>query len=482
MKAISTTIERRQRRLRLLCWGASAVALGLIADKAQAQVVISTGVQEVYDDNIFLEDDKGTPPPFVLDSQLGTPGSTFIPPKQVNGDPDDDFITNLYVGVSGPIPLSPHIKSAGEVKVGGLIFADNSNQDRMTLDSTLSFATEKTLLPDPYYVEVQNTVRSQASDITAADGTATRQAQTMETSLGFGVREVQLGAATKGALGYRFAYNNFLGDFTFSNADEENLGPYEDRVKVRGSDYFTNSIDGTIDHDVTDKWKAGVFAGVHDYKFTHVESNDLEDRDASDQDRIEGTTGLKTSYQISEQVSAGASAGVNYSHLNTRPDDVSITIVDEDGTTTTVERPGEQNDTAFIFGANLNYAPDPASLIRLAVDQGRNTDVDGTQIITRTASLDASKAIGDRVKLAAGGKYLQYNIGSSLSNPTDRYEFTLSAQYSLTESLALNAGWNYVNQNVDENNLSQRLLFASDDYESNRFFIGLTAGLVGTKS
>ncbi|MFN8389008.1 MAG: hypothetical protein U0136_01810 [Bdellovibrionota bacterium] len=450
---------------------------------ASAQVVISTGIQEIYDDNIFLEDDKGVPPPFVVDSQLGDPNANVIPPKQVNGHPDEDFLTDLYVGVSGAIPLTPALKTSADVKVGAIIFADNSNQSRMTLDSTLDVLTEKSLLPDPYYVEAKNVVQSRASDITAADGTATRQSQTMITSLQLGVRDVKLGTDTKAALGYTFAYNDFLGDFTFSNSDEEDLGPFANRVKVRGSDYITNGLDGTIDHTLATNLDGGVFAGVTEYTFTNVESNDLQTtQDESDLDRLEAVTGLKSTYQVSQQVSVGGSAGVNYSHLNNRPDDVTVTVIDENGVATEVSRPGQQNDTSFIFGANVNYVPDVTSLLRLAVDQTRSTDVDGNQLITRSVSLDGSKAFGDRWKLAAGGKFLQFNVGSSLSRPTERYEFTLSTQYSLTESIALSAGWNYVDQSTDKDNLSQRLVYASEDYTGNRFFIGLTAGLVGTKS
>ena len=460
----------------------SFICLLLATREARAQLVISTGVEEVYDDNIFLENDSGVPPPFVVDSQLGSSNTVIIPPKQVDGTLDDDFITNLYIGFSGPIPLTPYLKSSAEAKVGGIIFADNTDESRMTLDTTLDFQTEKTLLPDPWYAELKNQIQSRANDINSAEGTATRQAQTMVSSLALGVRDVKLAQATKFGLGYTFAYNDFLGDFTFSNSDELDLGPFAARVKIRGSDYITNALDSNLDQTLSEKWTAGLFAGVRNFTFTHVESSDLLPQQTSDLDRTEFSTGVKTSYQISQQVSAGASAGLNYSHLEHRPDDVIFSVISDDGTITQVMRPGKQNDTAFIFGANLNYAPDVTSLLRLAIDQTRSTDVDGSQLITRSVSMDASKGVGDRFKLAAGGKFLQYNIGTTISDPSERYEFTLSAEYSITEALALTAGWNYVNQNVDEKNVTQRLVFASEDYEGNRFFIGLTAGLLGKKS
>lgn len=474
----------RAERLVALCSLGAALSIafqGIAPSSAEAQVVISAGVQEIYDDNVFLENDNGTPPPVVLDDSLSDPELVIDPPEQVNGDPDEDYITNVFLGFSGPVPISPHVKAAIEGKVGALIFAEQNDESRMTVDAVFNLSSEKTLIPDPYYVDSKVALQSRSSDITAADGTATKQAQTLLASLGFGLRSLEIAPETKLGVGYTFAYNDFLGEFTFKDR-EDDLGPFDNRVEPQGSDYITNSLDSTLERDLTAQWKAGLYAGVTDYVFTDVETNDLDDKAEEDVDRTEGNFGVRSTYQVTEKLSAGASVGMNLSHLKTKPDDVFIVVVGDDGSQTQVLTERDQNDVSLTFGGNLNYAPDPASLIRLAVDQARRTDLDGDRLITRSATLDASKGFGDRFKLAAGGRFLQYNIGDSISNPTERWELTASMQYSLTESLALVAGYNYVNQDADEQNLEQRLLFASEDYEGSRVFIGLTGGLVGTKS
>ncbi len=459
-----------------------AALAAVSATTAEAQVVVTVGVQEVYDDNIFLENDKGTPPPIVVDPSLADPGLLLEPPTEVNGDPDDDFITNAFIGLSGAIPISPHVKTAAEGKFGVIIFADNDDENRLTADAVFTISAEPSLVPAPYYVDGRVAIESKQNDISSASGTASQQSQTLNPGLNLGVRGIELSPATKFGIGYALTYNEYLGDFTFKNKNNEDLGVYAGLVDPKGSDYFTNAIDSGLDYTVTEKWTAGLFAGVTDYTFTNVETNDAVDKTEDDLDRTEGVAGVRSTYQLSEKLSVGGSVGMNLSHLKTEPDDVFVTVISDDGTTTQITQQGDQNDVSLTFGGNLSYAPEATSLLRLAVDQARRTDLDGDRLITRSASLDASKSIGDRLKLAAGGRFLQFNIGDSISSPTERYEVTASVQYSLTESLALTAGWNYTNQDADESNLEQRLLFQSEDYEGNRFFVGITAGLVGTKS
>ena len=448
---------------------------------AHAQVVITVGAQEIYDDNIFLEDDNGLPPPVVVDDALANPGSVMDPPYQANGDPDSDLITNVYVGFSGAIPITPKLKTAAEGKVGALIFADESDESRLTLDLVFTADSEPNFIPDPYYVSSRVAIESKASDITQAEGTATSQTQTLVASVGTGVRSVDVAQDTKFAAGYTLSYNNALGDFSFGNSNDD-LGAFENRFETSGSDYFTNSVDSSLDRKLTDRWDAGLFAGFSQYTFTSVETNDaLSVEREENLDRGELSTGLKSSYQLSQQVSMGGSAGVNVSHLDEEPAETIATIIDSDGTQRQVTITPEQDDTSFIFGANFNYAPDLASLIRLDVSQERNTDIDGDRILSRTVELDASKGWGDRFKTSASGRFIQFNVGDSLNSPTERYEVTVSLQYSLTESLALIGGWNYVDQSVDEDNVEQRLFFSSDNYTGQRVFIGISAGLVGSK-
>jgi hypothetical protein len=129
-----------------------------------AQVAVSVGVQQIYDNNIFLEStDKST-----LDilSETLTPeelGSLDL--RRIDGDPNDDFITFPYIGVSGPIEIFEHIKSAAELKAGVYVFANESYENRFILDSNVKVSLEETILPEPFYLDLLSTISSRSNDI-----------------------------------------------------------------------------------------------------------------------------------------------------------------------------------------------------------------------------------------------------------------------------------------------------------------------------
>ena len=462
--------------------GLGLVGLALVPGAAEAQVAISAGVTEIYDDNIYLEDDKGVPPPFVVDDDLGDPSVIINPPEQADGDPNDDLITNVYIGASGVIPLTPALKTSAEGKVGGLIFSDASDESRLTLDSLVKMATEKSFLPDPFGVELSSRVESRSNDVTTADGTATRQSQVHTGALDIGARGIELRPKLKFGTNYIFSYVNYLGDFTLNNKDTEQLGPFEDRYDDRGSDYFSNYLGTNLDYDFSDKLSSGLYANVVDMEFTNVETNDLDQKTEDDLNRLDGATGVSTKYQITKDFQVDGRAGVSLSHLKKQPEDIFFNVIDADGNVTQVQREGDRDTTSLEFAGALNYAPNPAQSAQLRVDQSQSTDVDGDRIISRSVSLNGLQGFGDRFKVVGSGRFLQYNIGDSISQPTERYDVSASVQYSLTQSISLTAGWNYTKQETDPDNLEQTLLFNSEDYEGNRFFVGIEAGLVGTRS
>lgn len=465
-----------------LVLGATGFTFG-VPGIAEAQVAISVGVQEIYDDNIFLEDDEGLPPPVVFDSDLVEPGFVLDPPEQADGDPDDDFLTNVYLSLNGTIPISPSIRTSAEGRVGGIFFADHDDESRLTLDTTLRITPEEILLPKPYVAAVQSKIESRANDITSATGTATKQTQQHIASLDLGVSNVELSASSRFSMLYQFSYTNFLGDFTFKERDSEELGEFNDRFDEKGSDFFTNTLSSTVDYDVTNDWVAGVYAGVTDRTFTNVESNDLVPKDEEDQDRVEGNAGVKTQYLISKEVKVGGLVGISLARFKEEREPQELTVVNPDGTTTQILREVDRNQEGLEFAADVTYTPDVTRSLVARVQQGVTADVDGDRLITRTVALNGVQAIGDRFRLNLGGLFVQYNIGDSLNNPTERFEVTAGASYALTQSLSLNAGWNYTVQDADEENIEESVLFNSEDYEAHRFFIGLEAGLVGlTKS
>lgn len=462
--------------------GLGLVGLGLVPGAAEAQVAISAGVTEIYDDNIFLEDDKGVPPPFVIDDDLGDPNLVITPPEQANGDPNDDLITNVYIGASGAIPIGPAVKASAEGKVGGLIFSDNSDESRLTLDSLVKMATERSFLPEPFGAELSSRVESRSNDVTTAEGTATRQSQTHTAALDLGARGIELRPKLKFSTNYTFSYVNYLGDFTLKSKDSEELGPFEDRFEDRGSDYFSNYVGTNLDYDFTDKLAAGLYASVTDMEFTKVETNDLQQKEEDDLNRVDGATGVATRYQFTKDFMFDGRAGISLSHFKKQPEDIFINVVDTDGNITQLQREGDQDQTSFEFAGALNYSPSPAQTAQIRADQSQSTDVDGDRIISRSVAVSGLQGFGDRFKVLGSGRFMQYNIGDSITSPTERFDVTASLSYSVTQSVSVTAGWNYTKQSADEDNLEQTLLFNSDDYEGNRFFIGVEAGLVGTTS
>lgn len=450
----------------------AAIVILFGSSRASAQTVLTLGAQEIFDDNIYLEDNKKV--------DVSTLPPDFILPEQVNGDPQSDMITNVYLGASGNIPLSSKIKTTADGKIGTLIFADQSDESRLTLDGLLSMDSEKTLIPDPFYISFINAIKSSSNGIGVADGTSAKQTETFTTNLILGTRDVKLANLTSLDASYTFNYNQFLDDFTFKDRNED-LGIFENRIKTQGADYFINSLNAAITHVVFENFEAGIYGDLRNYTYTKIVSDNLL-QDKEDLDRNEAITGIKTKYILSKQLTFKTNLGINYSRFKNEPMPTSASILQEDGTVTTVTVDGKQDNLAFIFGGELEFAPSPSIAILFTLDQSRRTDITGQQLMTRTIGLDGSKSIGDKVKLSLGGRFLQYDIGDSLSNPTERFDLTSAIQYSVTESIALSAGWNYTNQNVDNQSLSQSILNSTQDYEGQRFFIGISTGLIGTAS
>ncbi len=455
------------------------LALLSLQSKSVAQVVVSVGIQEVYDDNIYLEDSKGVPPPIVIDSELENPDSNVLPPIQANGRPDDDIISNLSLGVSGITKFGDTAKGSADLRVGALIFSENTDESRLSLDSTLKVQTTPEFLKDPYYAAATSMIQSRSNDITTADGTAARQTESHTGALEFGVNNVVLAPHTRLNGGYTFAVTNFLGNLAFGSNSAQDSDAYNGRLEDRGSDYIANTLATTVDHDISDRLVAGVFGSVSDLIFTSVESNDQEPKEKEDLDRLESQVGVAARYQPNKEFGGDAKVGTGLTHLKNRPEDIIFNVIDSTGQTIQVEKDAEQNQVSFLFSTGMLYTPNLNTAIAARADQSQITDVDGDRVITRSFSLNGSQAFGDRFRTFIGGRFLQFNVGDSIDSPTERFELAATLRYSVTEAIAISTGWNYAKQDADEQNTQERFLLGSEDYESNRIFIGLDAGLVG---
>ncbi len=455
-----------------------ALLIAILPASGQCQVVISGGVTETYDDNIFLESGDGVPPPIIFDSELETPETTLQLPETVDGKKDSDFLTDVQFTASGAPNLLRGLKSTLSGTVGAIFFADHGDQDRLTLNTDLNFQTTNELIPDPFFVAVSSSIRSQANDASVAQGTASRLTQTHYAALELGARNVQLMRDLNWGAGYRLGYSDFLGDFTFSDNDDD-LGALQNRFRNQGSDYLTNTVSTNFQDQFTKRLRGTLSFAFNHITFTKVETNDVVTTEEDQLDRTEFVPTAQLEYQVSDKVSVDGAAGYNFATFQEEQTPRTVTITNADGTQSTVLQARDKNQDSLIFSGGLTYAPTTATNFRVGANQYATVDIDGNRLVTRSVSLTGVHTLTDELRANASGRFLQYNISQDLDNPIDRYEFTLGLQYSITPSVALNGGWSYSTQIVDEGDLSQRVLLTAEDYTDNRFFIGLNAGFVG---
>lgn len=443
------------------------------ASIAEAQTVFSASAQQSYDSNVFLENDDDIS---LLPLPEGTTLEDFtsLLDERANADPDEDFITNLSLGVSTAPEISPHVKTGVELRGGFLFFQDFSDEDRFTLDALIKVDAEKSLIPDPFYLGVTADLRSNQSDVTVAEGTAARQSEVFSAGLGTGVREIPIAALTALDVGYNFNYSNSLGEFLI-DSDKDPL------FEEEGSDFISNFLNLQVQNQVQENLTGNLRVDFGYLDYIKIENqNGISSEDSeSELDRLEGRSTVGFNYAASEQVGLFADIGVGVSRLADEPEPITATAVAPDGTTVEVESERDRNLTSLIYSAGLSYAPEPTLNFVLAADQSQSSNIDGERVITRGIALNASKAIGNRYTLAAGGRFSQYDQNeSTVSDGTDRVEAFATASYALTEAISLAIGYSFVDQNADDEELTI-FNIRSSDYDSHRAFVSLSAGFVG---
>lgn len=441
--------------------------LVLVPGHAFAEVVISAGIQELYDSNIYLEDDNEIPPFPAIDPVTGEE-VTIVPPESENGDPNDDLITNPSLSISGAVPISEHMDTAIEGKVGAFIFADQTDEGRLTLDTLIKVTAKESLLSKPFYVDLASNINSNSEDVTVAEGTAARQSQTHEATLNLGLRGLEVVSKTDFDLGYSLNRHDFLGEFLFQSRDN--------RPDEEGADYWEHILSPVLTHHVTQTVDAHLRTEASFLDVTSVESEDPDAREEEDLDRYRYSASLGLSAVLSEQVQGEIEAGIDYSDFR---EDQSITTIipGADGSLTTVTENIDDNETSFIFRADLAYTPSAGTTFGIDGEQSTAIDIDGDRLLVRTFSADLSQKLGERFEFIAEGMFTQYEEDDNLNDSSDRLEVTTALRYSVTEALALSLGWNYATQDAGED--AGDSFFRSEDYDSHRAFISLSGGLLG---
>ena len=448
---------------------AAFAALSVAAAPASAQVVITTGVQGYYDDNIFQESGKEIAITDANQSQIEQLSEKEI--KQVDGKKDNDWVTNPTLSLSGARPIGNYGNLQMNTQAGFLVFNDNDDENRFTLDGVLHYETSEAFLPKPFYVILEDSIDSQEGDISVAEGSASRQTQVNLALLNAGVRQVQLARDTNLTAAYQFQVHTYLGEFLLGGGGSSLLDE-------KGADYLQNSIDLVVDRQITKSLSGGIYGNFAVLSYSSVDDDPLHpDKVEQDQDRYQSSDGARLLYKVTDKLSIGGSAGIDYSKLKEDPLPQEVVVVGDDGSVSTISEAVDSNETSFAYTGTVSYSPFVATGIMADVRQAIATDIDGDRFTTQTYSLNLSQGLTDWSTFGASARYTGFDRNDSLGDPTDRLELMASVRFTITQTIALTAGYSYIDQNADE--IDGATLVRSNEYDDNRIFISLSAGLVG---
>ena len=452
----------------------------IFTPSVQAQIAISLEVQQVYDDNIFLEDDIGMLSPESEAALAALPEEqrdAILNLEKQNGDPDSDFITLANIGLNGALNLGDVAQIGIDTGAGVAIFSDFDDENRFLLDSLIKLSLKEELLPRPFAFSVASEFRSGSNNIAVAEGSVARQTEQHTGSVSLGILDYEIANQTSLGLGYQFNQVNFLGEFRFDD-DEIDLPPALD-PDDQGSDYSSHNLNLEVNRPISQKAKAGIFVGLRKFNFSEVKSDDFEGNEEEDLDRLDWFFGLRGNMQISESVQFSASVGADFSKFDEERMPRTVTVTDLSGVTNNILVERDDEESSLSFGATLAYAPPGTGLtLSTGVDQRSGTDVDGERIISRGVSANASYIPVERFLVTLGGSFNEFDQGDSLSDGTERFATTVALRYEISESMNVGAGWSYTNQESKDDS-TESFLFRSDDYESNKAFVNFNMGLVG---
>jgi hypothetical protein len=412
---------------------------------AAAQVVYSVGTQQVYDSNIFLE--SGSAP-------QGLPEDVELL-KEFDGKKNSDFISNPYVSAAGRVNLSPKLVTAFNARLGAILFADNGRENRFAVDAMFSVTPEEGVLPPQWTFFLTEALTSQANAVGIAQGATTRQGQLNTISIGGGLNNYELTARNRLTATVSSSRQDFLGQFLFSSNDDN------ERREIQGVDSFIHSFLTRVDHQFDERFSIFAANNLNYFDATGGQTNNFGAFDVDDQDRLNNSVSAGVMYRLTEKLQAGASVGNDLSSFS------------RSQTASGIERDNTQSN--LFYGANLNYLASERAVLGLNVMQSGASDIDGSRIIVRAASLNGSYMLSNALTAMVSGVFSQFERGDSLSNSTDRYEALANVRYSVTDYLALSLGYGYVKQEAGG---SSAQLFNGGDFDGHRAFFSIDTGFM----
>lgn len=453
------------------------VAVTIFCSNASAQVSITVGAQSFYDDNIYLENGQNRPAPIVFDDTLATPVPTDLSTlENFDGKENDDIINNIFTQATGSLPyFKSTIDSNYDLRAGAILFVDNNNQDRFTLDGQITTALSKNILPEPYHISLRNAIQSNSNNLAVASGTATQATQNYTVSGDIGIINYGLNPSTNIDAGYNGSYQIFLGQF-YLNEDLQTAN-----TEQQGTDFHSHIARSAIRNQLTKNLEIGALASGGVQLFTKIHEGAFPGavQDPEDLDRTNGELQGTAKYILTKKLSVNGSAGIAYSKLMNEPIARTVTIVNEDGTQREEVINPEDSNTGLTYTGALDYAYRPGGLFTFGSTQGFATNLDGSRFLTRLFFANLVETLTNELRLTIGTRYIQFEDESELRPDTGRFEGSISLNYHLTESISLNCGYNYADQDADDSDISEDLRFNSPDYTSNRFFVGITGGFIG---
>lgn len=429
------------------------VAGGFIsAQDVRAQVVYSVGTQEVYDSNIFLEDDKA-----LSTVPVDKDGNPF---EQADGDLNSDFISNPYVSMAGRIPTGRKIVTNYNARLGFIVYNDNTDLNRATVDGTLAINPGEEVLPQYWTFGFYDTMSSQASAVGVAQGAASQQGQINVATISGGLSNYKFNEANSFTNVFAINRQDYLEQFNLSGSDD-------DRLTIPGVDSMSYGMNTRFDHSINSKWTAFLSNNLNYFDVTGGTFGDGGDNGASSGlDRVNISPSLGASYAANNRLQFSASTGVDFSKFSSSGDSNTSTNLNQD-----------DSQSSFFYALTSSYTASERASVSLNVLQSAGTDVNGGRILSRSFGANGSYMFNNLLSGNLGVQYAQFTLGDTLSKPTDRVTVTAAAKYSITDTVALSAGYNYVVQNSERETTS--LLFNNGDYAGHRVFVGLDTGFMG---
>ncbi len=436
-----------------------AVIIGLPISDGNAQVALSLGAEEIYDSNVYLEDD------------FSVPAGGAALPKDSDGERNDDFITRLSLGLAGAVTNGEYVKGGLDGTVGFAFFANEGDESRADLNTTLKFEATERMLRKPYFLEAKSELESGNKSLGDAAGSIARQSVSHTASLGTGIRDQKLSDTTFLSFGYEFSRYDFIGELNF--------GSHSDlATEEEGSDYFSNAITSTLGHDFSPRLSGDITAGTDYLSFTNIESNSLVNPNSDDLDRFDTTASTGVSYRVKERVTLSGRVGLDWSHYMEDTGLVTVLKPDSNGELVPVTEERDTDDTSLFFSVGAGYQPLQQTTLNFGVSQGQGIDIDGQRTLSRGVTLNAVHQFSDLIAATAGGSYTQFADGDSLSDPGDRFDLAASLRFTVAEATTINLGYNFTVQDANEADISSD---SATDYEGHRVFLSVNTGFVGLK-